>query len=66
MTNDAVTQDFVVQTDDSNDVGIYTVTVECTIQVPDDYTKTSYTEWKQSDTFTIIVQPCKPDMVDAT
>ena len=37
---------FRIQTDDNEDVGKYTVNVECKIEVPDNPEKSSYTEWK--------------------
>lgn len=43
MTHDPAFSEFKVQTSDANDVGIYTVRVRYTIQVPTDATKTDFT-----------------------
>lgn len=45
--------------------GTYTVTISSAIQVPTDYTKTTFTTWEDSYTFDIImIDPCKTSTLD--
>ena len=48
----------VMQQNDNQNVGMYTITISSEISVPDDATKTSYTPYTVSYDFTIVIQPC--------
>lgn len=51
---------FRVEPMEDSHIGLYTITAVCTIQVPNDAQKSSYTEWRQEFTFTVTVKPCIP------
>ena len=43
----------------------YTVTIRSEIQVPDDYTQTTFTTWFQEYTFDIVlIDPCETSTID--
>lgn len=44
LTHNALTRDFTISTDAKTDVDTHMVTVRGSIQVPDDYTMTTFTE----------------------
>ena len=55
-THDEVAQNFSVETDNPLDENTYTVVVNSVINVPDDYTRSSFTKKRSSIFFRIIVQ----------
>lgn len=55
-THNDVARTFTVETDNALDEDAYIVTVTGSIQVPQDYTRTSFTEMTSSVEFTIVVQ----------
>lgn len=59
-------KDFSISKNEQHDLdGTYTVTLRSEIQVPDDYTKTTFTTWHQEYTFDIImIDPCKSSVLD--
>lgn len=60
VTHNTGSQDFTVApTSDLNRIGVYTVTVRSEIQVPDDFTKSSYTTRFVEYTLDISVLPCQ-------
>ena len=44
MTHNTVTNDFTIETSDTQDAGIHVITVTSKINVPTDFTRTSFTE----------------------
>ena len=57
VTHDEVAKTFLIEPTQESDVGDYTVTVKSSILVPDDASKSSFTEWNKSFSFTIVVEP---------
>ena len=51
ITHDSVSKTFSVETDDPQNEATYDITVESTIDVPDDWTKNSFTQVKSSVNF---------------
>ena len=59
--------DFTIpQNSDLNLIGAYTVTIKSEIQVPDDYTKTSFTNMFVEYDFNIQIEECVITAYDAT
>ena len=59
VTHNVGTSDFTIpQNVDLSLIGSYTVTIRSEIQVPDDYTLTSYTTMFVEYDFEILIQPC--------
>ena len=60
--HDGTKREFIVpQTSDITRVGAYPVTIESSIEVWDDYTKTGFTTHTTNSDFTIYIEPCLVD-----
>lgn len=65
--NGPTTDDFSLpQTTDLSLLGSYTVTVRSEIQVPNNYSKTTFTTWFAEHDFVIYMEPCLVSSYDAT
>ena len=65
VQHDATSRDFtILETYDHSLVGIYPVEITTTIQVPNDYTKLSFTTHTIVQNFDIIVEPCQITSID--
>lgn len=60
VTHNVATRDFTIAPSDDSHIGIFTVDVVCKISVPDNPEKSSFTEYTQTDSFTITIEPCMP------
>ena len=59
VTHNEATSDFTIdQNTDLSLIGSYTVTLRSEIQIPDDYTKTSFTTMFVEYDFQILIEPC--------
>ena len=62
MIHNTPTADFTIpRQDDLALIGKYVVTMRSEIQVPDDYSKSSYTTLFKTDEFIVFVEPCTVD-----
>ena len=68
VTHNAPTSDdFTVPVNnDLSLLGSYTVTIRSEIEVPDDYTKTTFTKWFEEYDFIVYMQPCVVGKYEAT
>ena len=58
--HDDFNRDFTIfETFDHSLIGVYPVTISVSIEVPDDYTKTTFTTHNREQTFNIYVEPCQ-------
>ena len=57
-THNEPTSNFSIETSDLADIGAYVVTIRSEIQVPTDFTQTSFTTFFVEYDFTIFVEPC--------
>ena len=65
--NAPATDDFTIPTtSDLSLLGSYTVTIRSEIQVPDDYTKSTFTSMFAEHDFIVFIDPCIVDSYDAT
>lgn len=65
VDHDDLNREFTVnELFDPSHIGIYPVTISVSIQVPDDYTKTTYTTHTFEQVFNIIVEPCLVTSID--
>ena len=55
VTHDPLNRDFTVTSNSAADIGSYTILVKYTISVPDDASKTTFTDWVLYDEFILIV-----------
>ena len=63
--HDATSREFtILETYDHSFVGIHPVEITATIQVPDDYTKSTFTTHTIVQNFDIIVEPCLITSID--
>ena len=67
VTHNEGTSDFTIdQNADLSLIGSYTVTIRSEIQIPDDYTKTSFTRMFVEYDFQILIEPCIVNTYTAT